>query len=101
MQRSGSTQLVAERDGTIIATARQTPPDEGIVLGEMAGSHGGLRALVAAAARHGEVAVLERPGTAIDAVVAEHDTQHVHLLFNNAGIGMGGMTEEQIGRAHV
>ncbi len=25
-----------------------------------------------------------------DAVIAEHDTDHVHLLFNNAGIGGGG-----------
>ncbi len=25
-----------------------------------------------------------------DAVVAEHDTDHIHLLFNNAGIGGGG-----------
>jgi predicted N-acetyltransferase YhbS len=69
VQRSGSTQLVAEHDGTIIATARQTPPEDGVVLGEMAGSDGGLRALVAAAARHGDVAVLERAGCA--ALLAE------------------------------
>ena len=25
-----------------------------------------------------------------DAVAAEHDTDHIHLLFNNAGIGGGG-----------
>ncbi len=73
VQRSGSTQLVAERDGTIIATARQTPPEEGVVLGEMAGSDAGLRALVAAAAQHGDVAVLERAGssTALLAEIAE------------------------------
>ena len=47
VHRSGSTQLVAERGGSIIATARQTPPDEGVVLGELAGSAEGLRAIVA------------------------------------------------------
>ncbi len=38
VQRSGSTQLVAEHDGAIVATARRTPPGEGLVLGEVAGS---------------------------------------------------------------
>jgi ribosomal protein S18 acetylase RimI-like enzyme len=69
VQRSGSAQLVAECDGTIIATARQTPPDEGVVLGELAGTDRGLRALVSAAARHGDTAVLERTG--LDALLAE------------------------------
>jgi hypothetical protein len=69
VQRSGSTQLVAERDGTIIATARQTPPGEGVVLGELAGTDHGLRALVSAAAQHGDVAVLER--ARLDALLTE------------------------------
>jgi predicted N-acetyltransferase YhbS len=69
VERSGSTQLVAERDGTIIATARQTPPEEGVVLGELAGADQGLRALVAAVTEHGDVAVLERSG--LDPLVAE------------------------------
>lgn len=60
VQRSGSTQLVAERGSSIIATARLTPPDEDVVLGELAGSPEGLRAIVAAGARHGTVALLER-----------------------------------------
>jgi predicted N-acetyltransferase YhbS len=60
VRRSGSSQLVAEQDGSIIATARQTPPDEGVVLGELAGSAAGLRAIVATAVAHGEVALLER-----------------------------------------
>jgi hypothetical protein len=71
VERSGSTQLVAERDGAIIATARQTPPDEGVVLGELAGRSDGLRALVAAGGRHGDVAVLERPSAGLDAFIGE------------------------------
>jgi len=75
VHRSGSTQLVAERAGSIIATARQTPPDEGVVLGELAGSAGGLRAIVASGARHGEVALLERATPAVDALL--HDIAEV------------------------
>jgi predicted N-acetyltransferase YhbS len=71
VHRSGSTQLVAEREGSIIATARQTPPDEGVVLGELAGNTEGLRAIVAAGARHGEVALLERATHAVDGLL--HD----------------------------
>jgi len=71
VQRSGSTQLVAEHDGVVIATARQTPPDDGVVLGEVAGRADGIRSLVAAAGREGEVAVLERPVAGLDATLAE------------------------------
>jgi predicted N-acetyltransferase YhbS len=79
VQRSGSSQLVAERDGAVVATARQTPPDEGVVLGEIAGSAEGISALVAAAQvaatsadDGGEVAVLERPAAAhVNSVLAE------------------------------
>jgi predicted N-acetyltransferase YhbS len=71
VQRSGSTQLVAEHDGAIVATARRTPPEEGVVLGEVAGRPDGVRALVAASARQGDVAVLERPVAAIDELLAE------------------------------
>jgi predicted N-acetyltransferase YhbS len=69
VQRSGSTQLVAERDGSIIATARRTPPEEGLVLGEVAGHTDGICSLVASAAGDGEVSVLERPATGIDDVL--------------------------------
>jgi hypothetical protein len=69
VHRSGSTQLVAERNGSIIATARQTPPDEGVVLGELAGDDDGLRSIVSAAGEHGEVAVLERSTPAVGAVL--------------------------------
>ncbi|MEN9646200.1 MAG: hypothetical protein RL238_2869 [Actinomycetota bacterium] len=75
-QRSGSHQLVAVRDGEVIATARATPPEEGIVLGEIAGDDAGIRAIVAAQAAHGEVTLLERPGTALDAVVDAHTEPH-------------------------
>jgi hypothetical protein len=34
--RGGSTQVVAERDGQVVGTARLTPPHEGVVLGEVA-----------------------------------------------------------------
>lgn len=69
--RSGSEQLVAERDGEIIATARRTPPDEGLALGELAGDPDGLRALIAAshARTDGPVEVIERPGTSLDGVL--------------------------------
>lgn len=76
VQRSGSHQLVAVRDGVVVATARATPPEEGIVLGEIAGDDEGIRALVAAQAVLGEVTLLERPGTALDAVVDEHTAPH-------------------------
>jgi predicted N-acetyltransferase YhbS len=72
VQRSGSAQLVAERDGTVIATARQTPPDDDVVLGEVAGSADGVTALAAAAGRHGEAAVVvERPAAGLDATLEE------------------------------
>ncbi|WP_081971292.1 GNAT family N-acetyltransferase [Dactylosporangium aurantiacum] len=51
--RSGSTQVVAERAGAVIGTARVTPPHEGVVVGEVAvaGDGGaGVAALLAHAA---------------------------------------------------
>jgi predicted N-acetyltransferase YhbS len=49
--RSGSTQVVVERDGRVIGTGRITPPDEGVVLGEVAVSEpAGVAALLAHAA---------------------------------------------------
>jgi predicted N-acetyltransferase YhbS len=73
VQRAGSSQLVAEHDGEPIATARLTPPDEGVVLGEIAGTSSGVRALLSAAARvgNGDVTVLERPVTDLEAALAE------------------------------
>jgi predicted N-acetyltransferase YhbS len=71
VHRTGSTQLVAERNGSIIATARQTPPDEGMVLGELAGDADGLRAIVAAAGAPGEVSLLERSTHVVDGLL--HD----------------------------
>jgi predicted N-acetyltransferase YhbS len=77
VERSGTEQLVAMRDGVVVATARRTPPDEGVVLGEVAGSIEGISALVADAVHRAssagehDVTVLERPGTAVDAVLAD------------------------------
>lgn len=71
VQRSGSTQLVAEHNGEVIATARRTPPEEGLVLGEVAGRADGIRSLVADAGRRGEVAVLERPVAGVEELLTE------------------------------
>jgi hypothetical protein len=73
VERSGSTQLVAEREGLLVATARRTPPDEGLVLAEMAGSLNGMRAIIAASLpiADGPVEVVERPGTPLDAVLTD------------------------------
>lgn len=71
VQRSASTQLVAERGGVTIATARQTPPEESVVLGELAGSSEGLLALISSVGHHGDVAVVERPTAGVDAILAE------------------------------
>ncbi len=70
VQRSGSTQLVAERNDTIVATCRQTPPEEGPVLAEVAGSEDGILALVAGAAGGDALAVMERPAAGIDPFLA-------------------------------
>jgi hypothetical protein len=71
VRRGGSAQLVAEYNGEVIATARRTPPDDAVVLGEVAGRPDGIRALIADAARQGEVTVLERPAARLDATVAD------------------------------
>jgi predicted N-acetyltransferase YhbS len=68
VQRSGSHQLVAVRNGDIVATARATPPEEGVAIGEIAGDAAGIAAIVAAQSVHGDVTLLERPGTALDAI---------------------------------
>ncbi len=69
--RDGSQQLVAERNATVIATARATPPEEGLVLGEVAGDHSGVEAIVSHAHRvgGGAVQVMDRPGTAVHDVL--------------------------------
>jgi predicted N-acetyltransferase YhbS len=86
VERSGSTQLVAERDGVVIATARRTPPDGGVALGEMAGDADGLRAIIAEAlpVASGPVEVLERPGTGLDAVLAASTEEPDHDVAERA-----------------
>lgn len=61
IDRDGSTQWVAERGGQVIATCRTTPPEEGVVVGELAGDRGGIAALVAHARSLGEASVFDRP----------------------------------------
>lgn len=75
LERAGSTQWVAERDGVVVATARATPPDEGLVLGEVAGDRIGVEAIVAhahrvaatsgAAGASAKVEAMGRPGTPV------------------------------------
>jgi len=64
--RDGSSQLVAERDGHIVATCRITPPDEGVTIAELAGEPSATASLVAHARAlgPGAIRVVERPGTA-------------------------------------
>ncbi|HEX9993544.1 MAG TPA: GNAT family N-acetyltransferase [Acidimicrobiales bacterium] len=64
--RDGTQQWVAERDGAVVATARTTPPAEGVVVGELAASDpAAALALVGACRRttDADVHVQERPGT--------------------------------------
>ncbi len=64
--RGGSQQWVAERQGSTIATARATPPEEGLVLGELAGDRDGVHALLGhAQALAGDVLVMDRPATPV------------------------------------
>jgi GNAT superfamily N-acetyltransferase len=69
--REGSQQWVAERAGEIVATARVTPPEEGLVVGEVAGERLGVESLVAAACSIGgdDVQVMDRMGTPVHEVL--------------------------------
>jgi len=66
MARDGSIQLLVERDGAAVATGLITPPDDDVVLGEVAAADpAGAHALLAHAATRtdgGDLAVKERPG---------------------------------------
>jgi hypothetical protein len=69
--RDGSQQWVAERQGSIIATGRATPPEEGLVLGEIAGDHAGVHALLGHALTVGgdDVRVMDRPAARVHDVL--------------------------------
>ena len=69
--RDGSVQLVAVRAGSVVATGRLTPPEEGVVIAELAGEPGGVASIVTHARGLGPGAarVMERPGVpAVDAL---------------------------------
>jgi predicted N-acetyltransferase YhbS len=64
--RDGSTQWVAERDGSAVATGRSTPPDEGGALGELAAADAPAALSLVNHVRSiasSELVVAERPGT--------------------------------------
>lgn len=64
--RDGTQQWVAERGGEVVATARTTPPAEGVVVGEVAAADAGAALAVVGHCRRttdGDVEVQERPGT--------------------------------------
>jgi predicted N-acetyltransferase YhbS len=69
--RDGSQQWVVERDGEVVATARVTPPDEGLVVGEIAGEPRAVETLLAHAHRVGgdETLVMDRRGTPVHDVL--------------------------------
>jgi predicted N-acetyltransferase YhbS len=73
--RDGSSQLLVERAGEAVATGRITPPDEEVVLGELAGNDPlAVHALVAHAASvagAGGSRVMERPGSPAGDAVEE------------------------------
>ena len=69
--RDGSQQWLAVRDGEVVATARATPPEEGLVLGEVAGERTAVETLLAHAHTIGgdDVQVMDRAGTPVHDVV--------------------------------
>lgn len=78
LDRDGSTTWVVERGAEVVATGRTTPPEDGVVLAELAASDAdGARAMIAAAAlarsvdEPEPVTVWDRPGTVGGAVVDE------------------------------
>ncbi|HEY0638306.1 MAG TPA: GNAT family N-acetyltransferase [Pseudonocardiaceae bacterium] len=83
VHRDGTDQLVAERDGRVVGTARVVPPPEDVAIGELAAVDAeAAYALLTHVAAAGPV-VAERPGTpagdAVDALLAppsEVDPKH-------------------------
>lgn len=73
--RDGSEQWVAERHGEVVATARATPPEEGVVLGEVAGDARAVETLLAHAHARAHslggdaVQVMDRAATPVHAVL--------------------------------
>ena len=71
----GSTTWVAVRDGAVVGTGRTTPPDDGVLLAEVAAQDtAAATALVAHAqslGADGTVRVADRPGTALDAALGD------------------------------
>jgi predicted N-acetyltransferase YhbS len=70
--RDGTQQWVAERGGAVVATARTTPPADGVVVGEVAAVDAAAAAGIVAQCRQAtdaDVVVQERPGTVAGAAV--------------------------------
>lgn len=71
--RDGSSQWVAEQGGRVVGTARLTPPDEGVYVGELAGDATAVHALLRHAAElagdGAAVEVMDRPGTDVQPVL--------------------------------
>lgn len=69
--RDGSQQWVAVREGEVVAAARATPPEEGLVLGEVAGERRAVETLLAHAHTVGgdDVRVMDRAGTPVHDIV--------------------------------
>ncbi len=85
MGRELARQLTAEGCHTAICDVSQENMDETAVL-----CREGMPAGTRVTTHHCDVSSEEQVLAFRDAVLAAHDTQHVNLLFNNAGIGGGG-----------
>lgn len=74
LAHEGSTTWVVERDGRVVGAGRTTPPDDGLMLAEVAAVDATAATAVVAHAQSlaggGRVRVAVRPGTALDGVLA-------------------------------
>jgi predicted N-acetyltransferase YhbS len=72
VQREGSELWVAERDGSVVASARVVPPAEGAALGELAGTDAGAALTLVARTAAPDLRVQERPGTVAGDALEHH-----------------------------
>lgn len=76
LHRDGSTTWAVTRDDAVIGTGRTTPPDDGLLLAEVAGDRDGVAALLSHAAAlvatepdEAPGSVADRPGTVLDELI--------------------------------